>query len=263
MPFYTTITTTTTTTTTAAIAIATLSLKRTSSAVPVVPPIQFQKKQKMSLTQTYFLAHTARAKLSREAKRGDHNLRRLVGHANLLDGLMIDLIESEKSQEALFNASVKSQSSHIEWAKTPPSSHQPTIMEDFEEEEDEEDSDSESEDEEGSSFQSINRQPIITTTELSQDDDDDDNDQAIDDEEDYYEHLALTRSPSHSSPPELLLESDDDSDEEPQPPSPPAPSMSLSFPPVSGGQNKVTESIPNAFYEEGFYVPQRSPVVVY
>ena len=34
-----------------------------------------QKKQKMSITQTYFLAHSARGKLSREASRSDHDLR--------------------------------------------------------------------------------------------------------------------------------------------------------------------------------------------
>ena len=213
----------------------------------------------MSLTQTYVLAHTARGKLAKEAKRGDHNLRRLVGHANLLDGLMIDLLEAERSQEALFNASVKSQSSHTEWATlpTPPSSRQPTIIEDFEEDEDEEDSDSE--DEEESPVQSITRRPIITTMEVSQDEDDE---QAIDDEEDDYKHLTLTRSPSHSSPPELSLESDDESDEESQPLSPPTPEMPSSFPPVSGDQQKDSGSIPNAFYEEGFYVPQRSRVVV-
>ena len=40
------------------------------------------KKQKMSLTQTYYIASSARGKLGREASKGDHNLRRLVGHAN-------------------------------------------------------------------------------------------------------------------------------------------------------------------------------------
>ena len=55
---------------------------------PSSPPA---KKQKMSLTQTYYVASTARSKLGKEANRADHNLRVLVGHANLLDNLMLDL----------------------------------------------------------------------------------------------------------------------------------------------------------------------------
>ena len=34
---------------------------------------------KMSVTQTFYLAHKARGKLSSEASRSDHNLRLLVG----------------------------------------------------------------------------------------------------------------------------------------------------------------------------------------
>ncbi|KAB8339111.1 hypothetical protein FH972_022047 [Carpinus fangiana] len=71
------------------------------------PPL---KKQKMSLSQTYFLAHTARGKLSTEAARADHDLRLLVGHANLLDALMIDLHEAEREQEAWLEATVRTSS---------------------------------------------------------------------------------------------------------------------------------------------------------
>lgn len=42
----------------------------------------------MSMAETYFLASQARTKLTREARRNDHNLRVLVSHANLLDNLM-------------------------------------------------------------------------------------------------------------------------------------------------------------------------------
>ena len=61
----------------------------------------------MSITQTYFLAHTARGKLSTEAARGDHNLRLLVGHANLLDSLTVELKEAEREQEAWFEKTVQ------------------------------------------------------------------------------------------------------------------------------------------------------------
>ena len=60
----------------------------------------------MSITQTYFLAHSARGKLSREAARADHDLRLLVGHANMLDSLMIDLANAEQEQERWFNKSL-------------------------------------------------------------------------------------------------------------------------------------------------------------
>src|ERR1700759_4741980 len=65
-----------------------------------------QKKQKMSITQTYFLAHSARGKLSKEAARADPDLRLLVGHANILDSLMLDLANAEQEQERWFNKSV-------------------------------------------------------------------------------------------------------------------------------------------------------------
>ena len=60
----------------------------------------------MSLSQTYFLAHTARAKLAREAAQADHRLGRLVGHANLLDSLMGDLALAEREQEQWFDQTV-------------------------------------------------------------------------------------------------------------------------------------------------------------
>src|SRR6185295_8894158 len=79
--------------------------------------------QKMSLSQTYFIASSARSKLGKEACRPDHNLRLLVGHANLLDSLMLELRDAEREQEAWFNASVKraqrdEEPKHIRWADT-------------------------------------------------------------------------------------------------------------------------------------------------
>ena len=37
----------------------------------------------MSITQTFYLAHKARGKLSSEASRQDHNLRLLVGKSDI------------------------------------------------------------------------------------------------------------------------------------------------------------------------------------
>jgi len=112
---------------------------------PTLPP---SKKQKMSLTRTYAVASTARSKLGREASRADHNLRRLVGHANLLDTLMIDLADAEREQEAWFNSSVSkaspSESRHIQWFDS--------IQEDFEDDDSDSDSDSDAESDDGSIY---------------------------------------------------------------------------------------------------------------
>ncbi|KAI5285920.1 hypothetical protein KEM54_000199 [Ascosphaera aggregata] len=61
------------------------------------------RQKKMSLTQTFFLACSARAKLSRAASQPDHDLRLLVGHANLLDALMLDLNEAEEAQKRWYS----------------------------------------------------------------------------------------------------------------------------------------------------------------
>jgi hypothetical protein len=140
-----------------------------------------QKKQKMSITQTYFLAHSARGKLSKEAARADHDLRLLVGHANMLDSLMLDLANAEQEQERWFNKTV----SGSEEEEEEQVAHVETIQEEPEMEEAEEDSDIEEDDESDS------------------------------------EELALTRTPSRHSPPALTMDVDSDSDDESMPPSPP------------------------------------------
>ena len=59
----------------------------------------------MSVTQIYLLAHAAQNKLSIEASRPDSHLRLIIGHANFLDSLMIQLTEAEQVQ--CFNDSVR------------------------------------------------------------------------------------------------------------------------------------------------------------
>ena len=188
------------------------------------------KKQKMSLTQTYYLAHTARGKLSKEAARGDHNLRLLVGHANLLDSLMLDLANAEQEQESWFNQTVKSaakassedkQSQRVTWAD------QHTITE---EEMYDEDSDSDSDDEElevAVAARKITAQPMQIS--LSEDEDEE-----MEDDE-YDAALSLTRSPSRGrsqslSPPELMHEDSDsdESEDDSMPPSPPQTELLIS-----------------------------------
>src|SRR5690349_175635 len=157
-----------------------------------------QKKQKMSITQTYFLAHSARGKLSREAARADHDLRLLVGHANMLDQLMIDLATAEQEQERWFNQSLSG-------TREKEVTHEDTIIE--EPEADWEAEDAESEDE--SDYEEEQIKPTSSTeVDMEEDDEQDDS-------------LALTRTVSRHSPPELTLDDDSDSDDEHMPPSPP------------------------------------------
>ncbi|KAL8693398.1 MAG: hypothetical protein Q9224_003760 [Gallowayella concinna] len=226
-----------------------------------------QKKQKMSLTQTYYLAHTARGKLSKEAARADHNLRRLVGHANLLDGLMLDLADAEREQQSWFNQTVKGATKasepprHIQWADS---------MEEAIEDDDEySDSDSDSDDE-------VEKIPQIPVRRLPQESapvpmvtmEEDSDEEMEDDEEENVEGLALTRTHSNQ-PPELLHESDSESDDD-MPPSPPQ--TELPFDAFSEKQRQAIattsyyqskhEGITSveeqaSFFDEGFYIPPR------
>jgi len=226
----------------------------------------------MSVTQTYYLAHTARGKLSSEASRSDHNLRLLVGHANLLDSLMLELAEAEQEQESWFNQSVKKatkteENKHIQWADT--------IVEDPEEDwqaEDADSSDSESDydsDEEmeiETGFAALQRVPsrnvAASYTEVEE--------EYEDDGEEDFEGLALHLTHSHSnSPPELDHDSDDSSEDESMPPSPPSDTLP-SFSEKQRQQIATTgyysksqaASIPasseQTFFDEGFYLPQRT-----
>ncbi|KAK2628527.1 hypothetical protein QTJ16_001630 [Diplocarpon rosae] len=182
----------------------------------------------MSLTQTYYLAHTARGKLSSEAARADHNLRLLVGHANLLDGLMLELAAAEAEQEQWFftqsvpQASQPAEPRHIQWADT--------IVEEPAEDWRAEDADADA------------------------DTSDTDSEGGSDDEE--IEIVQLQRCP-----PELDHDSDS-SEDEAMPPSPPSDTL-----PTFSDQQKPmyvppSASIPaseqQAFFDEGFYLPRRT-----
>lgn len=195
------------------------SAETTASHFISSPP---QKKQKMSLTQTYYIAASARSKLGKEACRADHDLRLLVGHANLLDSLMIELQDAERQQEAWFNQTMakasKPEDRHIQWADS------------IAEEDEESDSDSESEvDEDDFDMipmpRRIAQAPIQIST-MEVDEDEDDEEEYYDDTEDDAE-LTLTRVPSQiQSPPELVYE--EDSEDDSPPTSPPTASLEFS-----------------------------------
>jgi hypothetical protein len=224
--------------------------------------------KKMSVTQAYFLAHKARAKLSHEAARPDHNLRLLVGHANLLDSLMLDLAEAEREQESWFNQSVRGASSksedkdrHIQWADS--------VVEEPENDWHAEDADSDSEsdfsdddDVEMADIVSLRRIPSYSTAHhFGYDETMDEDDADYEDDEEDFAQLALQRSPSHSqSPPELDHDSDTSEDES-MPPSPPTvvlPSFS-SDKQQQQHYSETSSQDKDAFYDEGYYLPPRNP----
>jgi hypothetical protein len=229
------------------------SAKSTIESSPIVAsPFKLATK-KMSVTQAYFLAHKARAKLSSEAARPDHNLRLLVGHANLLDSLMLDLAEAEREQESWFNQSVrgaapKSEEKHIQWADS--------IVEESEHDFDDSDSSdddsdfSDDEDVEMADIISLRRIPSHTVKDYGYD---------MDEDEEDFSQLALQRSPSHSvSPPELDHDSDTSEDES-MPPSPPTVVLPTFSVKQADSYYAPTQEDKDAFYDDGYYLPPRNP----
>ena len=185
---------------------------------------------------------------------------------------MLELAEAEQEQESWFNQSVKKASKateepkHIQWADT--------IVEDPEEDwqaddaasDSSDDSEYDSEDEEmemeAAVAQVMQRaQEINSTAALISEHDDEEYE---DDEED--EGLSLHRTASHAAHPPELDHDSDSSEDESMPPSPPSDTL----PTFSEKQAIATTSfytttsasIPpseqQAFFDEGFYLPQRA-----
>jgi len=219
----------------------------------------------MSLSQTYFIASSARGKLGKEAMKPDHNLRLLVGHANLLDSLMVELHDAEREQDAWFNQSVKSASKpdkpqHIQWIDT-------IEEEDADIEEDnasETDSDSEDEDINEEDFEMAIplrrlRSPPVAVTSAEVEDSDDE--EAIYDDMEEDSDLALTRTPSHHSPPELINDSDSEDDSPPQSP----PAMTMEY--IEKEREAIATTTQaffddKSFVQEGFYIPEREAPLI-
>jgi hypothetical protein len=173
---------------------------------------------------------------------------------------MMDLASAEQEQERWFNKSVsgakateEEMPSH-EWAET--------IIEepgaDWEvEDADSTDEESQYDEDEDTKMTSST---VITTTEIDQED-------AEEDEEEVYGELALTRTPSRHTPPELSADSDSDSEDEHMPPSPPQPTFdsftekerqaiaTTSF--YDKKEAALTATEQETFAQEGFYLPSR------
>ncbi|PBP24189.1 hypothetical protein BUE80_DR004919 [Diplocarpon rosae] len=238
------------------------------SSSPATPGTTTPPPRAMSVTQTYYLAHTARGKLSSEAARADHNLRLLVGHANLLDGLMLELAAAESEQEQWFTQSVPptrkpDEPRHIQWADT--------IVEEPEEDwraEDADTSDTDSDcgsDDEEMEILQLQRVhsilvpvPVPAPAEVEEEEEEEE-----DDGEEDLESLQLHLTPSRSqSPPELDHDSDS-SEDEAMPPSPPSDTLpTFADQPQKPVYVQPSAVIPaseqQAFFDEGFYLPRRT-----
>lgn len=161
------------------------------------------------------------------------SLSRLVGHANMLDELMINLANAEQEQERWFNKSLSGPREEEEI------SHEETIMEEPEEAEDEESSDESDYEEE---FKPTK----------------DEDDMEMDDEED--ESLSLTRTASRHSPPELTHDdSDSEDDFLPSPPNVVLSDFTIKSEQSLFAPTKEVQEIPN----DGFYLPtSQHPTII-
>lgn len=218
-----------------------------------------------SITKTYYLAHAARNKLAYEASRADHRLSRLVGHANLLDSLMIRLSRADEEQiryQQLYLAAQKSMeesrsAQHIQWAdcvvEEPEEDWQSS---DADSSDSDSDYDSDEETEMEADMVSLRRVPPHKILPVMQYPDDGDDD---------YE---VVESPHHSYSTQLPeLDNDSDSSEDDLMPPTPTTIMlpTLQTQPAKtdcADSDPPTSVIPlseqQAFFDEGFYLPPRT-----
>lgn len=229
----------------------------------------------MSVTETYRLVHSARGKLTREAQRSEHDLRLLVGHANLLDSLMIELERAEDQQSTWYNT-------------TPQKTWATATVDEVQEASDEADSDdSDYDDEDDMDMIPVRlhgtpeyRPQFAATSEDDSDDavtdsdeEDDEEDDISDDEDAHDLALALCRTQSrnhgtHSSNPPELVSDSDDSDDDSTLPSPPQ--LTVDYTPAKSRDLALLSNVrskprpEDALYEDGFYIPshaQSAPMV--
>ncbi|GAM90542.1 hypothetical protein ANO11243_085860 [Dothideomycetidae sp. 11243] len=211
----------------------------------------------MSLTQTYRVASTARGKLGMEASRADHNLRLLVGHANLLDSLMVELANAEREQEAWFNDTIRSNNrgeapKHIQWFDS--------IAEEQAREDEDEDSDSDSDSEyevpvftpKSPRRRSVSPPPSVVVSSFEVDDEEE-----FEDDDSESEELALQRVPSHT--PELVHEDSDSEEDDSMPPSPQH--ITLTFDEKTQAAMQATELFPDTMEVEDFLTCNNAPMI--
>lgn len=159
----------------------------------------------MNRVQTLYLAHVARQKLALEASYDDLDLRVVVGHANLLDNLMMYLATTEQEPEpkqeqtrvAYFNQSRHRQLNTINKNRLAGLDGEEQQADNLSDDDNDDDDSTDDETE----FQHIDSK-TVAVSELS---DTDSDDQAE-------EEFALVRTKSHHSPPELFHDCESDPD---------------------------------------------------
>ena len=205
-----------------------MSSSRNLQTSQKLQPIQFTFKatphflsarQQKTTTLTYSVATTCRFKLRKEADRPEHELRRLVGHANMLDQLMEELLFEERRQEGRVNAILRhapkpQEPQKVQWIDS--------IAEEVVEEEEESDSDDASD--EDDDFAHVSQYEVSVCKPKSPPPKlwsayFDENDELSDDDEECDEEagdsdLVLRRWPSKTHVPELTHESLSDSEDE-------------------------------------------------
>lgn len=247
-------------------------------------PRRTSPRQNMSIAATFRLAQQARGKLSFEASRQDHDLRLLVGHANLLDSLMVELAEAERKQERWFDEIIREEEEEEEEDDEEEEYEDEESEDEYEDEmeyeieqpeiygslptdyeSDSSDSDSDCDEEEYFVHRRIPTKPHhhtreikIAAAELSDASDDEMMIEDIEDDEDGL--YNLTRTTSHQSyagsPPSLCsdLSDDEDLDDHSMPPSPPQPV--LHHPPPSAlAKSKDVATMMSGFFD----VPGNEP----
>lgn len=231
------------------------------------------KKQRMSVTQTYRLAHTARGKLSTEASRGEYDLRVLVGHANLLDNLMIELAEAEKEQEDFYNNNIRSTSVYT---STPEDLEIPDGSDSEDDSDNDVDAHSSYSDFKDEQFarmavpmkRSTSRSSLVAVAEDFAEETQDEDRKKYDDQDYDNPELSLVRTHSHldiaheQHVPELVHDSDDSDDESSSPPpSPDYPSVNIKDFAVASRKSTSTTA-EEALHETAYWSPEQQPQMV-
>jgi hypothetical protein len=207
-----------------------------SQPSPAIASRRNTRPGKMSLRQTYTLAAMAKDRLYKEFAKGDFvNLRFLLGHASLVDGLTAELAEAEREQESWFNQTVSNAAAeqaapspkHIQWATAVVENYEAEEEDDNDDYASSEDSSDDDDEDYSSSFYRptpltpLRRVPspppraVSSQTQTTIDldlndysDTDSDSDLDYDDEDASSSVLALTRTSSHSvlpTPPKISL----------------------------------------------------------
>ena len=199
----------------------------------------------MSISQTFHLAHQARGKLSFEASQQDHDLRLLVGHANLLDSLMIHLADAEQSQGHWFDSITGPRTQE---AREHEKEEYGSLAADYDSDTDSEVSDDEEDEDEEYEVDAAPRSmPLVQVRELyTPEDYDEDSSSLEDDDDDEDGFYTLTRTVSHRGPPSLCSDLSDSDDDENSPP--PSPHQPILHHPAQQKQPQIHSTMATGFY---------------